>query len=415
MLATDSVLFEPGEVRNIKDTGLTQGLLIELVLKHIYFEGIVMLTTVAERSKLSLPVVHALHRYLQKEQLCETRGMTGEDYEITLTAKGRAAAEVGLKKSHYAGAAPVPLEIYNDAVRRQGLPIKVTADRLRAVLRELVLSDELVYELGTALASGGAIMLYGGTGLGKTSIAERLYRLFDDLVYIPYAVEASGQIISVYDPLLHRSLSDDLTTRDARWVLCQRPMVKVGGEMRAEMLEPAMDDSTRVCVAPLQMKANNGILLIDDFGRQRIAPRELLNRWIVPLDRGTDVMSLRSGLSFEIPFQVLVVFATNLSLTDLAEDAFLRRLRNKVKIDPFRTELFQELFRRVCETRNLPVEAGIPEYFTEQCSKRSPDGLRGCYPHDITGIVCGMAAFEEREPSLEKRHIDAALKVYFVH
>ncbi len=178
------------------------------------------------------------------------------------------------------------------------------------------------------MASGGAIVLYGSTGNGKTSLGERLHRIWDTPVYTPHAVEISGEIISVYDPLIHHAEPDD-QPEDERWVLCRRPMVKVGEELRLEMLDPRVDEVTRMGIAPIQMKSNNGILLIDDFGRQRISPRELLNRWIVPLDRHSDILSLWSGVNFEIPFHVLVVFATNLALSDLAEEAFLRRLKKQ--------------------------------------------------------------------------------------
>jgi len=275
--------------------------------------------------------------------------------------------------------------------------------------------DRIINEIGTALVTGGAILLYGGTGNGKTSIAERLHKVLNDAIYIPYAVEISGQIVGIFDPLIHRAVANQEGTLDPRWVLCARPMVKVGGEMRAEMLEPRVDETTRVCLGPVQMKANNGILLIDDFGRQRISPRELLNRWIVPLDRRTDVLSLWSGVSFEIPFEVLVVFATNLPLADLAEDAFMRRLKNKIKIECLDEDLFKELFRRVCAENGLPLSSEVEEYFCRECSRHAPDGLRACFPADITAIVRGMAAFEERAPQLEKQDIDGALKVYFVH
>jgi hypothetical protein len=185
--------------------------------------------------------------------------------------------------------------------------------------------------------------------------------------------------------------------------------------MRAEMLEPMVDEVTRICTAPLQMKANTGILLIDDFGRQRITPRELLNRWIVPLDRRTDVLSLRSGISFEIPFEVLVVFATNLTLSDLAEDAFLRRLKHKIKIEALGADLFNDLVQKVFQREGIPCTAETEEYLAQQCAKHSPDGLRACFPRDIADIVCGTAIFEQRKPSASRDDIDRALNVYFGH
>jgi predicted ATPase with chaperone activity len=267
--------------------------------------------------------------------------------------------------------------------------------------------------LGTALVTGGAILLYGETGNGKTSIAERLQKLFNDSVYIPHAVEISGHIIAVFDPQIHQS-QESQPSVDARWVQCRRPMVKVGGELTSEMLEARVDEVTRIGVAPLQMKANNGIMLIDDFGRQRIAPRELLNRWIVPMDRRVDLLSL-SGMSFEIPFEVLVVFATNLLVSDLAEDAFLRRLKNKIKVESLSEDLFKELTRRACRMKGLPLTPDIEEYFVQECSKYAKGQLRACFPLDITAIVSGMATFERRGSRLDKEDVDSALAVYFAH
>jgi len=260
----------------------------------------------------------------------------------------------------------------------------------------------------------GLVFVTGATGNGKTSIAERLHRIFDDLVWIPYAVEISDQILTVYDPLLHRAV-DEQPQMDSRWVLCRRPMVKVGGEMRAEMLEPIVDEVTRIGTGPIQMKANTGILLIDDFGRQRITPRELLNRWIVPLDRRTDVLSLRSGGSFEMPFEVLVVFATNLALSDLAEDAFLRRLKHKIKVEPLDANLFKSLVQTVFQGANIPCTPETEEYMAQQCAKYSPEGLRACFPRDIAENICGTAIFEQRKPAPTREDIDRALSVYFGH
>lgn len=408
-------VFQPKAPHSVEGTGLSRGLLLDLVLKHAFFEGIVTLETLAERSKLGPQVIHTLFRNMQKEQLCDTRGMAGEDYEISLTAKGRAMADVALKKSHYIGAAPVPLSAYNHAVALQGISFDVTADSLRSALADLVLPDSVINQLGAALVTGGALLLHGSTGNGKTSIAERLHYLLQGSVYIPHAVEVSGQVVTVYDPLIHRAEEIQPEDVDVRWVLCKRPMVKVGGELQLDMLEPRVDEVTRVYVAPVQMKSNNGILLIDDFGRQRLSPRELLNRWIVPLDRHTDILSLWSGVSFEIPFQELVVFATNLSLTDLAEDAFMRRLKNKIRIDPLSPALFRELLRRVCRDKDLACTPDLEEYMCACCSRESPQGLRACYPRDIVAILIGVAIFAQKAPTLDKDTLDKALEIYFGH
>lgn len=266
--AMNSVLsFQPESPHTLDESGLGQGLVLDLVLRIAFLEGIVTLRTLVNRTKLSLTIMHSLLRHMQKEQLCEARATMNDDYEFTLSARGRALAEVALKKTHYAGAAPVVLTEYNRAVSAQGIDATVTADHLRSALNDLVVPERVIGELGAALVSGGTILLYGSTGNGKTCIAERIHRIFGDAVYVPHAIVVAGQILSVYDSLVHSAATEQPATADPRWVLCRRPMVKVGGEMRAEMLEPRIDESTRICVAPLQMKANNGILLIDDFGR----------------------------------------------------------------------------------------------------------------------------------------------------
>jgi len=356
--------FQPRVPQNIEETGLNRTLVFDLILRHAFFEGTLTLETLSSRTRLSPTIIHAIYRQLLKEQLCDTRAMVGDDYEISLTARGRAMAEVALKKGQYAGPAPVQLVEYNRSISEQKIHLTVNAESLKRALWDLVVPDRVINELGAALVTGGAILLHGPTGNGKTSIAERLHRIFDDSVCIPHAVEVSGQILTVFDSLIHRPLEKQPDTLDPRWVLCQRPMVKVGGEMRADMLEPRVDDITRICVAPLQMKANTGILLIDDFGRQRITPRELLNRWIVPLDRRTDVLSLWSGVSFEIPFEIIVVFASNLGLGDLAEDAFLRRLKNKIKIAPLSEELFRSLLTRVCQEKGVRCGPEMEDHIT---------------------------------------------------
>lgn len=416
MLAKTPTSFQPGDAHHLEDTGLSLSLVVDLLLKYTYFEGAMTLAKLMERSKLSATVIHAMYRHFQREQLCDTRSMVGDDYEISLSNKGRNMAEVALKKSHYAGPAPVPLADYKASVSAQAPELDLTAESLGATLADLVLPENVILELGASLMTGGVVMLYGSTGNGKTSIAERLPGIFgDDLIFVPHAVEVAGQIISVYDPLVHTTPKSFEHYPDPRWVLCRRPMVKVGGEMRADMLDTRMDEATRMCSAPLQMKANNGILLIDDFGRQRVTPRELLNRWIVPLDRHTDTLSLWSGISFEIPFELLVVFATNLPLSDLAEDAFMRRLKNKIKIEPLSPDLFIQLLRRVCQEERLPCKPEMEDYISRECLKQSPEGLRACFPRDLMKIIRGIATFEKRTPSLSKDDVDKAVRVYFVH
>jgi hypothetical protein len=239
---------------------------------------------------------------LRKEQFFEVKGMEGQDYTFTLSGKGQEFARKSFELCRYSGPAPVSLKAYRDAVREQTGRVSVNRSSLKESLSELVLTDKLLDQLGPALISQNSIFLYGPTGNGKTSIVSRLCRTYQDVVAIPYAVEVDRQIIVVYDPVFHEKVDADMQGLDARWVLCRRPFVLAGGEMTAGMLELNLDKSTGVYAAPLQMKANNGMLVIDDFGRQILSPEYLLNRWIVPLDRRVDYLSLSYGVKFEIPF-----------------------------------------------------------------------------------------------------------------
>jgi predicted ATPase with chaperone activity len=295
----------------------------------------------------------------------------------------------------------------------QATEVEISRDILRAAFSDLVVPDSLLDQLGPALIEHSSIFLYGPPGNGKSSLAERLLRVYQDAVLIPYAVEVDGQIISLFDPAVHQRVGDDEEDRDARWVLCRRPCIIVGGELTAALLELRHDDSTGTYSAPLQMKANNGIFVIDDFGRQVMTPRELLNRWIVPLDRRLDYLSLQYGLKFEVPFQVLVVFATNLNPQELADEAFLRRIHNKIYVDSVSPDTFDEIFRRV--TRARQVEVG-PESFTafrELCLADGRSDLRACYPSDVCKILNSIARYENREPAASPADLKRAIQLYF--
>ena len=223
--------------------------------------------------------------------------------------------------------------------------------------------------MGPSLIGHQSLFLYGGTGNGKTSIAERILRIYHDTVVVPYAVEVDGHIISLFDPVVHRQLPFHDDMLDPRWAVCERPCITVGGELSAAMLELRLDESTKVFISPCQMKANNGILIIDDFGRQMLAPRDLLNRWIVPLDRRVDYLTLSSGMKFQVPFEMMVVFSTNLDPHDLADEAFLRRIQTKVMVENVSAEVFDEIFRRVMVAQQVPTEPGCAEYLRERCEE----------------------------------------------
>jgi predicted ATPase with chaperone activity len=276
-----------------------------------------------------------------------------------------------------------------------------------------VLPDKLLDQLGPALTGRQTLFLYGETGSGKTSIAERLIRIGGDTVLVPYAIEVDGHIISVFDPAVHQQVSTQDENLDPRWVECRRPSIAVGGELSAEMLELRLDEATRVFIAPAQLKANNGVMVIDDFGRQMLSPRDLLNRWITALDRRVDYLTLVSGMKFQVPFELLVVFSTNLNPRDLADEAFLRRIQAKILIENASDAMFEEIFRRVAGERGIPVEPDAPRYLRERCLRAGAKHLRACYPIDLCRLLSAIGQYEKRPVRFDRASIDRAVDLYF--
>lgn len=405
--------FSPVIPERIEDTGISQSLLTDLMVRRLSMEGTCNLTSLSQALKLSVPVVDTLFRQMRQQQLVEVKGMIGNDYWITLSQAGRSLAQERFQLCHYAGAAPVSLGDYHAATKAQAAEVDVNRRVLRNALSDLVVTDDLLDRLGPAVISQTSIFLYGPTGNGKTSLAERLLRLYHDAVLMPYAVEVDNQIIALYDPVVHHRIEIDDLEVDPRWVLCRRPCILVGGELVPGMVELRLDEASGMYSAPLQMKANNGIFIIDDFGRQLISPRDLLNRWIVPLDRRVDYLSLRYGVKFQIPFEVMVVFATNLDPNDLADEAFLRRIHNKIYIEPVTAQTFDEIVRRVATARNIPIDDGSFELLRKLCLRDGRTELRACYPVDICNILASISRYEKRPATLSVEDIERAVDLYF--
>jgi MoxR-like ATPase len=280
----------------------------------------------------------------------------------------------------------------------------------------LVMDPETLRQLGTALNSGSPVFLYGPAGTGKTTMAETLSRvLAEDHVWIPYAVEVDGQMITIYDPAIHARVAEaEPDGHDERWVLCRRPAILVGGELTAEMLDLQFNPNSKFYVAPAQMKANNGVLIIDDFGRQRIRPEELLNRWVVPLDRRIDFLTLAGGKKIEIPFEMLVVFASNMNPYELVEPAFLRRIQTKIRIGAVNDEQFCEIFRRVALTKRIAFDPGIPRELIDFIQQTLKQELRSCYPRDIVNQACWAARYEGRKAYIDHAALKQAVDTYFL-
>jgi hypothetical protein len=384
----------------------------DLLLRRLYLQGSGSLRELGQALKLSFPLLHAIFQRLRQQQLFEINGMDGNDYRFTLSGVGRELAAKRLLLSRYIGPAPVRIASYTAVVRGQRPELALDRSRLAMAFSDLVLTPRFLDQLGPALITRKPIFLYGPTGNGKTSVVQRLERLFGDVVVIPYAVEVDGQVIVLYDPAVHEASGGGLAGLDPRWVICRRPCVIVGGELEPRMLELQLEEAAGVYAAPLQMRANNGILVIDDFGRQRIPPEYLLNRWIVPLDRRVDYLTLQYGLKFQIPFEMTVVFSTNLAPQDLADEAFLRRIPNKILVDDVDAESFARIFERVLHDRRLRSGADGAQTLRDLCL-RLGGALRACQPADIIEILVAASAFEGRPPEVNEESLGRAAAIYF--
>ncbi|MBN1874109.1 MAG: AAA family ATPase [Anaerolineae bacterium] len=416
--------FAPTALRSLEESRLNTGLLIDLALKTLYFGSNLTGVELSKRMALPFPnVVSQVLDFIKREQLCEVSGAASRGgfseatYEYILTQKGRTMARDALERTQYAGPAPVTLNDYIHSIRLQGLKDVVIHQRqLRKALAHLVLNERTFEQIGPAINSGRSIFLFGPPGNGKTSIAEAIGTLLmEGDMYIPYAVEVEGQIIKVFDEVSHKPLDQEPQRGlDARWVRCRRPFIIVGGELTMEGLDLVYDTHNKYYEAPFQMKANGGIFLIDDFGRQQVRPRDLLNRWIVPLEKRIDFLTLHTGRKFEIPFEVLIVFSTNLEPKDLVDEAFLRRIRHKIEVNNPNWKEYAEIFKRVAEGKNIPVADASLAYLIQEHYIKPRRLPRSCHARDILDQIIDIANYLNVRPTLSQELIDRAAESYFV-
>ena len=425
--------FVPPPITSVDDTGLSPLWLQDLVLKIYYFQGYMSGFKLAE--EIALPFTGVLDQILEalkREKSLEVRssqmGLGEGSYVYAITGAGIARAREALDRSQYAGPAPVPLNKYIEAIHKQSRGhIQVTNRIMRQVLTELVLSDTIYNRLGPAVNSGTSIFLYGSPGNGKTTIARSIGNMLQtQKMYIPYALYVDGQVIKLYDSVNHQLTGEEDVTpngtgtlrtanrRDPRWVQINRPFIVTGGELTMAGLDLVFDDTLKYYEAPFQVKANGGILLIDDFGRQQVRPRDLLNRWIVPLENRIDYMTMHTGRKFEVPFDVLVIFSTNLPPKDLVDEAFLRRLRHKIEIVDPSVDEFREIFKHVAEQKGVKYnEAGLTHLLKEYYVK-GHHNLRANHPRDLCDQILDISRYLGMEPEMSPELLDRAVQSYFV-
>jgi predicted ATPase with chaperone activity len=420
----------PPVPETLEDTGLSDAFVSDLLLKTLYLQGARTGRQLEGFLRLPFAILDDELLDLQHRRLVEVRGSEGHGrvgYTFDITGEGRARCREIMQTSRYVGPAPIPLSEYWESVRSQSTRgLQVGRERIVEGFSHLVFDEEFIETLGPAINSGKSLFLYGHAGNGKTSIAEAVAEMLGTTIFIPFAIEIDGQIISVFDPVAHRSQGEvdfqeegptflrEAPDFDQRYALVRRPVVMVGGELTLDELELQFDPQSGVYRAPPQIKANCGVFIIDDFGRQRVRPRDLLNRWMVPLDRHMDFLSLPMGHKLPVPFECLLIFATNLNPSELVEEAFLRRIQYKVLVGNPSREDYEEIFQRCCDTAGLEYsERGVDLVYKEFYEKRGLPA-RACHPRDIVNHLLDISRYLGEEPALSGRMLGLACRSYFL-
>ncbi len=404
--------------RTLADTGLPALFVAHLLLKSILQNGKSSMGDLMARHCLTAVVLEETIGFLVREHLVEIahRGATDVDVHLRLTDAGRELAAHEASRSTYCGPAPVSLDAYVSVVAAYSVKrIHISQSDVRAAFTNFIADMSLLDSAVAALNAGRPVMLYGPAGSGKTYLAERLGMLLRGAVPVPYALYVAGDVIQLHDPLIHKDAAPGAlpAVTDRRWRVCERPVVMSGGELTLAMLDLQYNANSGFYQAPPHMKANMGLYVIDDLGRQRVAPGELLNRWITPLDRGVDQFALQSGARFVSPFDVWPVFSTNLTPAELNDNAFLRRLGSKIHVDALCVDDYRRLFDAQCASLGIAIEPGAFEYLVHQLHLRSRTPFLACYPADLLGVLRSFALYHGDVPTVTEYRLTHAWHSYF--
>lgn len=411
----------------LDETGLGQTFVADLVAKHLFDGGVMTLGQLTNRLALAGPILEEILNFMRGEARVEIRGKASDgsmaNLRYALTERGRVSAQDALTRSGYIGPAPVPLADYVRVVQAQSVHgARVGVEDMRRAFEGIVLRDEIRDQIGPALNSGRAIFIYGHAGTGKTYITQKLVRLFPDETLVPYAIAINDHVVEVFDPLLHRTVDMGIanpnimfgTGHDPRFACCERPAVVSGGELTADMLDVHYDISTKRYQAPLQLKANNGVFIIDDMGRQRVSPAEVFNRWIVPLEEKRDFLTLGAGRNFTVPFDVVLVFSTNLHPTDIADEAFLRRIGYKIEFPLLTRDEYRRIWDDFRTSSGIAVDNDVFDFTVNELHRNDGVPLLPCHPRDLLSIAAERSAYEGHNGSVDRDTMRWAWNNYFV-
>ena len=415
--------FSPLAPRTLDETGLSAGLIEQLLLKILYTRAETVASDLSRAVGLNFTVFEEILESLKHQhyiQVKRSSGLGPISEVLSVTQAGARIARDYLEHNRYVGPAPVPVAQYKEGVHAQRRPANwLTPERLAKAYSHMVVKDEILDELGPALNAGKSFLIYGRPGNGKTHLAEAVFQIASSDIFLPYAIESHGNIIRLYDPLFHHKVDEESDpeeaclagqSHDGRWTRCRRPFITTGGELSLSMLDFSYNPVSKVYDAPYQLKANNGTYLIDDFGRQKAAPAEILNRWILPMENQVDYLSFLDGGKISVPFDTFLIFSTNLTPKEIGDEAFLRRIQYKMLLPSPDEQEFRTIFNRFCESHNLNVEADLLDRFIEKRYRQPRRPFRRCDPRDILSHAMDYIAFKRLPFAITEDILDKAFK-----